>query len=298
LNLGAAAAVEQHAITIWSQGAPLQGNIFKPAAITERRTLPGILLIPGWGGSRANLNRTYAPQFADRGYLGLTFDFRSWGDSDGFLLLDEALPAAEGAAAVTVSGRQERLIVNPLAMLEDARAALAYLVGEPQVQADNIGVWGTSLGGGLALVTAAGDSRVKALVSQIGALDNLANFSMIPKEQALAWETLRARGEIAPYPGAESTTGELKGFPDLANFMRYDPAAYWDNIKVPTLVIDAEDEELFDRSKNGQALYKSLKDRVASQYLVLPGKHYAVYRDDGYRKALKAAQDWFMLHLK
>ena len=30
----------------------------------------------------------------------------------------------------------------------------------------------------------------------------------------------------------------------------------------------------------------------------LPGKHYAIYRDEGYRKALKAAQDWFVKHLQ
>ena len=79
---------------------------------------------------------------------------------------------------------------------------------------------------------------------------------------------------------------------------QYDPAAYWEKLTIPTLIIDAENEELFDRSLNGLALYKSLKDRVPSRYLTFPGKHYAIYREEGYANALKAAQDWFVTHLQ
>jgi dienelactone hydrolase len=293
-----AAKVDQQAVTIWSQGARLQGDIFKPAGLASDAKLPGVLLVHGWGGAKAHLNKAYAPQIAELGFIVLTFDLRGWGESDGFFLADEALPLAAETEAVTVKGQHVRLTVDPLRMLEDARAALSYLVGEPQVQADNIGVWGTSLGGGLALVTAANDGRVKAFVSQIGAVDNLANWSMIPAEMALQWETQRARGQIAPYPGPESAAPGLKGYPDMISMLRYDPAAYWGKLTAATLVIDAENEELFDRSKNGQALYESLKGRVDTEYLTLPGKHYAIYRDEGYRKALKAAQDWFVKYLK
>lgn len=59
-------------------------------------------------------------------------------------------------------------------MLKDVRAALHYLGGEPQVIPNNLGIWGTSMGSGLALITAANDERVKALVSQINPL--LASF--------------------------------------------------------------------------------------------------------------------------
>ena len=298
VSAAAADGVDQEPIMIWSQGARLQGDIFKPAGLKPGERIPGILLVHGWGGEKKHLNRAYAPQLAGLGFLVLSFDMRSWGESDGFLLANDSLPLAAESQAVEVEGQHVRLIVDPLEMLEDSRAALAYLVGEPQVQADNIGVWGTSLGGGIALVTAANDSRVKALVSQIGAVNNLANWSMIPSAMALQWETQRARGEIAPYPGPESGAPGLKGYPDMIAMMRYDPAAYWDELTMPTLVIDAKDEELFDRAKNGQALYESLQGRVATEYLVLPGKHYAIYRDDGYRAALKAAQDWFVKYLK
>jgi dienelactone hydrolase len=285
-------------ITLWSDGARLQGDIYKPAGLAADEKLPGILLIHGWGGSKTHLNQAYAPQFARLGFVVMTFDFRSWGESDGFLLADKALPTVEEMAEVTVKGQHVRLIVNPLKMVDDARAALSYFVGEPNLQADNIGVWGTSLGGGLALVTAANDPRVKALVSQIGAVNNKGNFAMVPDAMVAQWETQRARGQITPYPGPESGAPGLKGFPDMIAMKQYNPGAYWDKLDMATLVIDAENEELFDRTINGQALHESLKGRVDTRYLTLPGKHYAIYRDQGYKDALKAAQDWFVEHLQ
>lgn len=292
-----AVEIESEAITIWADGARLQGNIFKPAGLKPDEKVPGILLVHGWGGEKKHINQAYAPQFAQLGFMVLTFDFRSWGESDGFLVADEVLPPVEEMAPVAVKGQHVRVIVNPEKMLADARAALSYLVGEPNVQADNIGIWGTSLGGGIALVTAAKDSRIKALVTQIGAVDNKTNWAMIPAAMASQWETQRARGEITPFPGPESGTPGLKGYPDMIAMMNYDPAAYWDRLTVPTLVIDAADEELFDRNKNGGALHKSLQGRVPTEYMTFPGTHYAVYRDEGYRGALKAAQDWYVKYL-
>jgi dienelactone hydrolase len=291
-------SLDRQTVTFWSDGSRLKGDVFKPQNLEASQKLPGILLIHGWGGNRSNLNRLYAPQFASLGFVVMTFDLRSWGESDGFLVADDALPMVEETDEVAVAGQHVRSIANPLKMIEDARAALSWLVAEPQLQADNIGVFGTSLGAGLALVTAANDSRVKALVSQVGAVNNKAAFAKIPDEMVATWETQRARGQITPYPGAEFAIPGSKGYPDLIAMKQYDPAAYWDKVTVPTLIIEAEDEKVFDPKLNGYALHESLKDRVATRYLVLPGGHYDIYRGEGHAKALKAAQEWFVEHLK
>ncbi len=292
------ARLDHEAISFWSGGARLKGDVFKPKGLDADQKLPGILMIHGWGGNKANVNNAYAPQLASAGFVVMTFDLRSWGESDGFLLADDALPAVEETGEVSVKGQHVRSIVNPLRMLEDARAALSWFVAEPNLQADNIGVWGTSLGGGLALVSAANDRRVKALVTQVAAVNNKANFAAIPDELVPTWETQRARGQIAPYPGPESGSPGLKGYPDLIAMKQYDPAAYWDELTIPTLIIDAVEEELFDRKLNGLALHEALKERVATRYLALPGKHYDIYRDEGYAEALAVTQDWFVEHLK
>lgn len=290
-------ALDQHEITFWSGGSRLKGDVFKPRGLKNDK-LPGIMLIHGWGGNRSNLNRLYAPQFARLGFIVMTFDMRSWGESDGFLVANEKLPEAIDTLEITIEGQHVRSVVNPLKMIDDARAALSWFVAEPNLQADNIGVWGTSLGGGLALVTAANDQRIKAVVTQVGAINNKATFEMIPDRMVTTWETQRARGQTTPYPGPEVTIPGLKGYPDMIAMKQYDPAAYWDKLMVPTFIIEAEDEELFDRKLNGLALHDSLKGRVATSYLVLPGKHHDMYRGENYDTALKAAQSWFVKHLK
>lgn len=290
--------LDHKAISFWSDGVRLQGDVFKPRNLKPDEKLPGLILLHGWGGSKANLNKAHAPAFARLGFVVMTFDFRSWGASDGYLLADEVLPAVQESAGVTVKGQHVRAIVNPLQMIDDARAALSWFVAEPNVQPDNLGVWGTSLGGGLALVTAANDSRVKALVTQVGTVNSKVSFAMIPDALVPTLETQRARGETPPYPGPESGAPGLKGYPDLIAMKKYDPAAYWSKIAVPTLVIDASEEELFDTRLNGQALSDFLKWKVETRYLVVPGKHYDIYRDQGYIAALKAAQDWFVKYLK
>ena len=290
--------IDQKIITFWSDGSRLQGTVFTPKDIALEEKLPGILLIHGWGGHRGNLNKNYAPHFAKLGFVVMTFDLRSWGESDGFFVAETTLPPVNSVANVDVSGQHIRSIVNPSKMLDDARAALSWFVAEPNLQANNIGVWGTSFGGSLAVVTAANDRRVKALVTQMAPVNNQATFGQIPEGMVSAWETQRARGEITPYPGPESASPGLRGYPDMIAMKRYDPAAYWPKVSSPTLIIDAENEELFDRRVNGLALHQSLKGRIATNYKVIEGKHYDLYRGDGYEQALKAAQDWFLEHLK
>ena len=298
LSFSDEARVDQKTITFWSDGSRLQGTVFKPKDLAVEEKLPGILLIHGWGGHRGNLNKNYAPYFAQLGFVVMTFDLRSWGESDGFFLSEAALPTVNSTASVNVLGQHMRSIVNPFKMINDARAALSWFVAEPNLQSNNIGVWGTSFGGSLAVVTAANDNRVKALVTQVAPVNNRATFGQIPEAMVLAWETQRARGEITPYPGPESANPGLRGYPDMIAMKRYDPAAYWPKVSSPTLIIDAENEELFDRRVNGLALHQSLKGRIATNYKVIEGKHYDLYRGDGYEQALKAAQDWFLEHLK
>jgi hypothetical protein len=298
LSFSDEARVDQKTITFWSDGSRLQGTVFKPKDLALEEKLPGILLIHGWGGHRGNLNKNYAPYFAQLGFVVMTFDLRSWGESDGFFLSEAALPTVNSTASVNVPGQHMRSIVNPFKMIDDARAALSWFVAEPNLQSNNIGVWGTSFGGSLAVVTAANDNRVKALVTQMAPVNNRATFGQIPEAMVLAWETQRARGEITPYPGPESASPGLRGYPDMIAMKQYDPAAYWPSLSAPTLIIDAEDEEFFDRRVNGLALYQSLKGRVTTDYKAIDGTHYDLYRGEEYEQSLKAAQDWFVEHLK
>jgi hypothetical protein len=108
-----------------------------------------------------------------------------------------------------------------------------------------------------------------------------------------------ARGELPPFPGPEGFKNPgLKGYPDWAALKRFDPMKQVAGLQVPTLVIDAESEALFDRTKNGLLLHETIKDRVDSRYIVYPGKHYDMYQGDNLKAAAAAASDWFVMYLK
>ena len=78
--------------------------------------------------------------------------------------------------------------------------------------------------------------------------------------------------------------------------IRYRPLATAGLIRVPTLVIDAEEEELFDRLENGHALYQIVERNAPARYVTFPCKHYAIY-EEYYRPASTCARDWFSEHL-
>jgi fermentation-respiration switch protein FrsA (DUF1100 family) len=67
--------VDHQAVTIWSQGVRLAGDIYKPKDLTDKDKLPAILLVAGWDGSKENLKKNYVSQFAEQGFIVLAFDF-------------------------------------------------------------------------------------------------------------------------------------------------------------------------------------------------------------------------------
>lgn len=293
------ADVDHQAITIWSQGIRLAGDIFKPKNMKPKDKLPGILMVPGWGGSRKNIEKNYAPHYAQQGFIVLIFDYKGWGDSDGPLVMNEPLTSSEEASKLTANVTHIRKVINPFAMLEDIRAALHYLGGEPQVMPNNLGIWGTSMGGGLSLVIAANDDRVKALVDQMGPVNYQYNLAKVPAAKMRYVETLAARGAIPPYPGPKSKVNPmLRGYPDWVAMKRFDPMASLNQLTAPTLIIDAEKEMLFETEHNGLLVHNTIKDRIDSKYVTYPGGHYDLYKGDNLVAARQLALEWFVKNLK
>jgi acetyl esterase/lipase len=291
--------VDHQEVTVWSQGVRLAADIYKPKGLTADQKLPGILLVPGWGGSKENLKKNYGPHFAELGFIVLAFDYKSWGKSDGPILPSKALAHSEEAIKLDINVTHVRKVVEPFSMLADVRAALHYLGGETQVMPNNLGIWGTSLGGGLAMVMAASDDRIKVLVDQVGPVNYVHNLREMPAEMARKIETLTARGILPPYPDASMAKNPaLKGYPNWAAMKRFNPMNYVDQLNVPTLIIDAENETLFDRTQNGVLLHNSIKDRVQAKYIAYPGGHYSLYKGDNQKAAFKEASDWLVKYLK
>lgn len=296
--------VESRAVAFWSDGVRLAGDLWYPKELEEGAELPAIVLCHGWGGTKVHLNNTYAPKFAAGGFYVLAFDYRGWGESGSRLVYhgEPLEPGQDGTATASVQVIRE--VVDPFDQLEDIRNALLFMEGEPGVDETRMGLWGTSFGGGLVVYTAAKNPRVQCVVSQVGAQDAL-DVSLQPfieqggPEALRQYEIRRVRGEEAPLPQGEFVFPGLRGTPHVTEMFRYRPVNEAMHVQAPTLLIDAEHEELFDRIQHSKKVYDILKaNGVVAKYHVEPGiKHYGIYTER-YDQGANLALDWFTEHLK
>jgi dipeptidyl aminopeptidase/acylaminoacyl peptidase len=133
-------ATEQ-CVSIVNQGQTMWGMFHLPASTGPR---PAVLLLHGFTASRIESHRFYvhlARALAARGIAVARFDFRGSGDSEGEF------------QDMTVQGE-----------LSDAKAALYWLIGQPDIDSSRVGVAGVSLGGMVAaLLTGRNPNLVRGL---------------------------------------------------------------------------------------------------------------------------------------
>ncbi len=286
-------AVRTRPVTIWSEGSRLAAEVSRPAVASQ--PLPAILLCHGWGGLKEHLAERYARQFAAAGFVTLVFDYRGWGGSDGRLVPAPDAPMLTQAGAHAVTARTIREVVDPLDQIADIRAALAWLASEDGVDDRRLGLWGTSYGGGHVITVTGTDERVRATVAQIGGYGH-------PRE---AWFTSLARQRMAdkararidpPVPQGIDQPPGLRGTPDVARQLGHAPLAAASQIRVPTLFIDAENEEYNEPALQGGAAYEIVRRGAVAERRTFPCTHYEVY-DRFLEPCRQLAVDWFTTHL-
>jgi dienelactone hydrolase len=281
---------------IISEGTRMSAELFslKPAA---GKKLPTVIMCHGWGGVAAQLRAT-ALDFARAGYLVVTFDYRGWGASDSRLILTGPAPAERPHHRFTAEVQEVREVVDPLDMAIDLLNAIHWVQAEPQCDTTRIGLWGSSYSGGHVVWAAARDPRVKALVSQVPALDSRFVVSNdAQRKQTYEEATKRTRGEIG-YPAPRARViGNLQGGPVREKLAFYTPVE--DADKAPQcamLFIVAEKEELFDNKHHAVKAYERAKG--PKKLVTIPGiTHYGVYRE-ARDQAAKLALEWYDQHLK
>src|SRR5258707_648640 len=132
-------------VDFYSEGVGLAGDLFLPAGLVADEKRAGIVLSHGYTGVRHLYLPDIANVLTEARYVVLTFDYKSWGDSDG---------------------PKSRL--SPYGRVIDSQAALTFLGAQPTVDADRLGIYGTSYGGATVVWTAAVDPRVKCVVAVVG----------------------------------------------------------------------------------------------------------------------------------
>jgi uncharacterized protein len=124
-------------------GDRLRGWLFLPENRPARH--PAISMAHGYAGVKELGLERFARAFTEAGFVVLVHDHRNFGSSDGAIRHD----------------------IDPWRQIADWRRAVSFLESMPEVDADRIGVWGTSYAGGHVLVLAATDRRIRAVVAQV-----------------------------------------------------------------------------------------------------------------------------------
>ncbi len=116
----------------------------------------------------------FAERFCDAGYACLVFDYRHFGDSDG----------------------RPRQLLSIRGQLDDWAAAIAYARSIDAVDSTRVVCWGSSFGGGHAMVAAARDGRVAAVIAQCPFTSGTASVLALDPRTALK-VTARGIADVA-----------------------------------------------------------------------------------------------------
>ena len=122
-------------------GITLAADMYTPK--NAKGKLPAIAVSGPFGAVKEQCSGLYAQTMAERGYLTITFDPSFTGESGG----------------------QPRYMASPDINTEDFMAAVDFLSVQDNVDADKIGIIGICGWGGMAINTAALDTRIKATVA-------------------------------------------------------------------------------------------------------------------------------------
>ena len=295
--------VTRKSVTIWSDGTRMAGDVYKPKGVKPGDKLPAIVFVHGTGGvKKMAWSIKLATACAQRGYVFLNFDYRGWGESDSRLQMLEEMPEPDKDQQVTVKARAIRWQMDFGDQATDIRNAIAFICGDPNVDYNRVGVFGTSYGGGLATWVAAKDPRVKCAVAQVPGMGGGRNTGYYRYAYTLMAQ--QARGDAEPVP---FKTGAPGGKMSAYGHMRYNASknAVYDvfdaasNMKKPIFIIDAGKEELMDITQNGGRVAKILKENKAPvKYLVVEDmSHYGIYGKHQ-MDILKLELDWFDRYLQ
>ena len=294
--------IDYRKANVMSEGVRLTAELYSPKSAAGKQ-LPTIIMSHGWGGTAALL-RDVALDFAHAGYLVIAFDYRGWGASDSRVILTAPEPAKKDGNKFTAEVMEIREVVDPFEQTQDIFNVIHWAMGEPQVDKNRLGLWGSSYSGGHVVYVAAHDPRVKCIVSQVGAEDSrpkaqLTTFGSEADQLKVTYDeaTKRARGEIG-YPAPRARViGNLQGAPIREKLLRYAPVDDVPMIKsCAMLFVVAEKEELFDNALHAKLAYDRARD--PKKYVVIPGiTHYGVYTTARVQ-ATKIEIEWYNEHLK
>ncbi len=257
----------------------------------------------GFAGVKEARLDAFAERFAAAGMACLVFDYRHFGGSGG----------------------EPRQLVDIKHQREDWRAALQYARSRPTVDAQAIGLWGTSFGGGHVLELAARDPEIKAAVLHLPLVDALAtgrHEGFIPTAK-LVWcgfrDLFRALTRRPPYfipvvapPGSlafmstpEAQPGYFAIVTDAPTWRNevaariviemalFRPIASAERARCPLLFVVGEKDSITPTD----VTLKAARDAPNAHVISLPGGHFDAYLGEQFERAVSTEAAFFAEHL-
>lgn len=287
-----------------SEGVICRGWLYTPEGRGAARW-PLVVMAHGFSGVKELRLDRFAEAFAGAGLASLVFDYRGFGCSDG-------------------APRQD---LDPQAQVTDYRNAISFARRSPEVDAERIGVWGTSYSGGHALVVGALDRRVRAVVAQVPLIDGWESMERLgggEMRDYLVAQLIEERERV--YAGAtpsmipvidKSGGFAALGTPDayewfdrhsaaapawknevtlrsLERMLEYAPGRWIDRIAPTPLLVIAAEHDFLPIDMARRAFERAGEPK---RFCSIPAAHFEVYEDPHFATAAAEASSWFARHL-
>ena len=286
-------------------GTALYGKLFLPKGFTTKGKLPAVVVGHGINALSIGIEK-FAARFAERGLVAMAIDYQSYGFSSSGSDDIRLLEADTTTDAHAVTEKEARILLkrtnlNNVHEVADFRAAVSFLQGEPGVDPDKIGVWGSSNGGSVVIAVAAVDARVKAVVSQVATPRPAPRAPVQMGANFLQDAIKRVReGQGAEVDGGFSFRSKIDQWSNQRN-RDVRPGQTLDQIRPTTAVLflPAEKDELTQGPAGAIEAAKFLSGRgVPSQAIVFPAlTHFQAYSNAGFEVGSNLAADWFLKYL-
>ncbi len=294
-------------VVYYSDGVACYAKIFYPKGFDATKKTAAVVLGQGWAGSHVSIEK-YAAAFAKHGLVAMAIDYRGWGNSEGKarvispVNLGGGMEKDENRHTIVKNATVwiKRTELNAKDQQEDYRNAISFIQGEPGVDPDKIGVWGSSYAGGNSLAVAGQDARVKVIAVQIPGIGGNPDGRQPTKYSApmLADAIKRARtGQ-----GDEMWTGYSRSLlidSSMIEANAENNTLQWaKNIgERPFMVIVAQYDELINNETAGKAAIDMAKG--PKEYIVVPDiTHFEMYSGKPFEISSEAAARWFATYLK
>ncbi len=272
---------------------------------TDAEDVPTVVMAHGFGGERGWRLPAFAERFAEAGLGTLLFDYRRFGESDG----------------------RPRNLITPKGHVRDWRAAIGKVRRLDGVDGERIALWGSSFSGGHAIVAAARDGDIEAVVAQVPFSDGIRTVHHLVRAGGLDYLTRAVTAGLkdvarkltvrsphyVPIAGAPdefaalNRPGALEGYESITDgdwdnrcaarilltVLAYRPVTEARDVDCPTLIVEAAEDNIVT-GDTVDRLVSRLDDVERVRY---PVGHFDVYTGETFETVVDREVEFLSRHL-